>query len=192
MKSAINLFILLFVCSLTFGQNNQADTTKKKDQKNNVATQQVQVTPGASGVKRSIGYKFSSSTEAIDPGNGVFRFDNGVAADVTTEVAAVTQTNNQVQVVVAEPPVQVQAVVTEPPVQVMDTVKTKPANQGNQVAAAAVVTAGTVVAAQAVNPPRTAPVNITTRREQTTQITQTTQTGQRTQTTQPTQSKPVT
>jgi hypothetical protein len=82
MKSIINLVMLLFISGLTFGQNNQADTTKKKDQKNTVIPQQVHITPEASGVKRSIGYRFSSSTVAGDPGNGVFRYDKGAAADI--------------------------------------------------------------------------------------------------------------
>ena len=38
-------------------------------------------TPGSSGVKRSIGYKFSTLLEDSDPGTGIFRYNNGRVTD---------------------------------------------------------------------------------------------------------------
>jgi hypothetical protein len=81
MKILVTLIMLLFINNLAFGQNNQADTTKKKEQKNTAVGQQVHITPGSSGVKRSIGYKYSSVNADGDPGNGMFRLDNRNAED---------------------------------------------------------------------------------------------------------------
>jgi hypothetical protein len=95
MKSLISLVLIVFICNSAFAQKNvTADTTLKKNLKNTVVenntdkkdqvTQVVHITPGSSGVKRSIGYKFSFLNEDGDPGNGIFRYDNrsisGIAA----------------------------------------------------------------------------------------------------------------
>jgi hypothetical protein len=76
MRTLTALVILLIVSNIAIAQKPVTqDTTKKKDQKTTVTETQVHITPESSGVKRSIGYKFSSANEDGDPGNGMFRLD---------------------------------------------------------------------------------------------------------------------
>ncbi len=93
MRSIIVLFILLFIGNVTFAQTiTSSDTTRKKNQKGSVnyqnlnkkeqEKQEIKITPGSSGVKRSIGYKFSALPGDVDPGNGVFRYNNGTISKV--------------------------------------------------------------------------------------------------------------
>jgi hypothetical protein len=93
MKRIIIILLFTIAGSYAFAQNAaSSDTTKKKNQKsaatdkNNGQVQQqqaVHITPGASGVKRSIGYKFSAMREDSDPGNGRFRYNSQAASSVT-------------------------------------------------------------------------------------------------------------
>jgi hypothetical protein len=77
MRTLTALLVLLFVSNITFAQKPATqDTTKKKVQKTTVTEPQAHITPESSGVKRSIGYKFSSSVTSGDPGNGMFTLDN--------------------------------------------------------------------------------------------------------------------
>ncbi|MCX6302675.1 MAG: hypothetical protein NTW82_10875 [Bacteroidia bacterium] len=68
MKRILTILIFLLVGATSFAQKDK-NTDKEKTQDN-------KITPGASGVKRSIGYKFSSISEDKDPGDGIFRYNN--------------------------------------------------------------------------------------------------------------------
>ena len=79
------IVLLIIITGSVYGQKKEsADTTLKRNQGNaqtqgqgnTTAGQEVHITPGSSGVKRSIGYRFSSQTSNSDPGEGTFRFDN--------------------------------------------------------------------------------------------------------------------
>ena len=88
MKNIVALVLLLLLCNPAFSQKKEvADTTKKNEQKTAIKKDQdaqvVHITPGASGVKRSIGYKFSLKRGFEDPGNGIFRYNNDNVSDVT-------------------------------------------------------------------------------------------------------------
>ena len=83
------LFFLLF-CNTTFSQKiTSQDTTRNKTQirnqgskagnkteKSNQEASGIHISPGSSGVKRSIAYRFSDVSEDADPGNGIFRYNN--------------------------------------------------------------------------------------------------------------------
>jgi len=88
MKNIVVLILFLLICNPAFPQKKEAaDSTKKKEQNTTIKKDQdaqvVHITPGASGVKRSIGYKFSLSREFEDPGNGIFRYNSDNVSDVT-------------------------------------------------------------------------------------------------------------
>jgi len=77
MKRIAIFLAVLFFGTTTFGQNKvTSDTTRKK-------TSDTKITEGASGVRRSIGYKFSALVTDTDPGNGIFRCNNSQAGKVT-------------------------------------------------------------------------------------------------------------
>jgi hypothetical protein len=77
MKRIVIFLAVLFFGITTFGQNKiSSDTTRKK-------TSETKITEGASGVRRSIGYKFSALVTDTDPGNGIFRCNNSQAGKVT-------------------------------------------------------------------------------------------------------------
>ncbi len=61
------------------GRENQVEEPGKQ----NSEKKEIRITPGASGVKRSIGYKFSSITRDGDPGDGIFRYNNFILPSVT-------------------------------------------------------------------------------------------------------------
>ena len=69
MKVLTALFLFVFAGNLTFGQKN--------------TSQNVHIVAGSSGVKRSIGYKFSAHPEDSDPGNGIFRYNNETVSKIT-------------------------------------------------------------------------------------------------------------
>jgi len=77
MRTIILLLAFMFIGTVSFAQkDNNAKENKGKDQ-------DTKITPGASGVKRSIGYRFSSVIDVSDPGNGVFRYNNKNISSVT-------------------------------------------------------------------------------------------------------------
>lgn len=77
MKRIATFIAFLFIGTIIFGQNRlPSDTARKK-------TSETKITPGASGVRRSIGYKFSAVVSDTDPGNGMFRCNNIAAGKVT-------------------------------------------------------------------------------------------------------------
>jgi hypothetical protein len=100
MKSLLSMLLLFSVSIVTFSQKNtapntnqgnkqNAPTAKKETTKEDKGTKEDQdtvkvklkpgetkITPGASGVKRSIGYRFSSAIGDEDPGDGIFRYNN--------------------------------------------------------------------------------------------------------------------
>jgi len=112
MKKTISLIIIILLGTTTFAQKKEtADTTRKQsqtsnagkqnvpdvnkgkeggqgsqnqgDKNDNQGKQDVKIVPGASGVKRSIGYKFSSLLTDGDPGNGIFRYNSNAISSVT-------------------------------------------------------------------------------------------------------------
>ena len=88
MKKTLILVVFAIICNSAFSQKKEAaDTTKKKDQNTTIKkdkdAQVVHITPGASGVKRSIGYRFSLKRGFEDPGTGIFRYNNDNVSDVT-------------------------------------------------------------------------------------------------------------
>jgi hypothetical protein len=95
MKRISVITALVLAGSLLFAQQgnqnkNQSNTTGQEKQGNQENQKQgasqdtlkkkevggINITPGASGVKRSIAYRFSNVTGDSDPGNGIFRFNN--------------------------------------------------------------------------------------------------------------------
>lgn len=56
------------------GKNKDKDKVQEKDSSQGVSD--TKISPGASGVKRSIGYKFDENTEATNPGKGIFRYNS--------------------------------------------------------------------------------------------------------------------
>ena len=75
MKRIILLLVFLFIGIISYAQKDKNSNQGKP--------QDTKITPGASGVKRSIGYRFSSITEVGDPGDGVFRYNNKNISSVT-------------------------------------------------------------------------------------------------------------
>lgn len=70
MRRIFSLFVLASICIISPAQKKVAiDTTSNKPGN-------LKVTPNASGVKRSIHYKFSSVNSDTDPGEGRFRYNN--------------------------------------------------------------------------------------------------------------------
>ncbi len=70
MKKIVFFLVVLFAGSITLAQKKvTSDTTSKKPS-------DTKITEGASGVRRSIGYKFSALVTRSDPGNGIFRCNN--------------------------------------------------------------------------------------------------------------------
>jgi len=79
MKKIATLCVFALTCISLFAQRNEvADPSKKNDQEAKV----VHITPGSSGVKRGIGYKFLLRRGDEDPGNGLFRFNDDNVSDV--------------------------------------------------------------------------------------------------------------
>jgi hypothetical protein len=77
MKRIATFLTVLFIGTIIFGQNKIAsDTIRKK-------ISETKITEGASGVRRSIGYKFNALVTDTDPGNGIFRCNNSEAGKVT-------------------------------------------------------------------------------------------------------------
>ena len=112
MKSLAGLFIFLFIGIQTFAQTTiPSDTSgrkaqnssvnkkiltkedqvkkpgqdlqKQEDKKENQVKQDIKYTEDASGVRRSIHYKFSTLLPDGDPGNGIFRCNNNTLSKVT-------------------------------------------------------------------------------------------------------------
>jgi hypothetical protein len=83
MKKTAILFIILFPILPAFPQKANQD----KNQPSN-KNQETKITPGASGVKRSIAYRFSSLLRADNPGDGTFRFNSGTIASVSYMIVA--------------------------------------------------------------------------------------------------------
>ena len=77
MKNLVLLLAFIFLGSITYAQKDDSEKGKKEKD------QDTKITPGASGVKRSIGYRFSSVTDDSDPGDGNFRYDNKKISSVT-------------------------------------------------------------------------------------------------------------
>jgi hypothetical protein len=71
MKRLIPILLFLFFGSFALGQKE-----------NKGKPQDTKITSNASGVKRSIGYRFSTVTEDKDPGSGIFRYNNKNVASV--------------------------------------------------------------------------------------------------------------
>src|SRR4030042_3649686 len=75
MKRIIPIIAFVLIGTVSFAQKDKdSDSGKPLD---------TRITPGASGVKRSIGYKFSSVAEDKDPGDGIFRYNKENVASVT-------------------------------------------------------------------------------------------------------------
>ena len=60
----------------------EPQSQNQENQKVNSEIEEVHITPGASGVKRSIGYKFSSIDKEEDPGIGIFRYSKSEISSV--------------------------------------------------------------------------------------------------------------
>jgi len=70
MRTIILFLVFTLIGTVSYAQkNNTGKENKGKDQ-------DTKIIPGASGVKRSIGYHFSSITDVSDPGEGVFRYNS--------------------------------------------------------------------------------------------------------------------
>ncbi|HPR11307.1 MAG TPA: hypothetical protein PLV06_02880 [Bacteroidales bacterium] len=91
----VSFIIVLIICSSSalYSQRKvSSDTITKK-------TEEVKITQGASGVRRSIGYKFSSAVTVADPGSGIFRYNNSSISKVrwivvdNTDISGEDQTN---------------------------------------------------------------------------------------------------
>jgi hypothetical protein len=98
MKSRIIIIVFLFIGINTYAQKKEvSDTTKQKTQNNlvndtdkqnqadktdNQVKLDTKISPGASGVKRSISFKFSTILTDSDPGNGIFRFNDNAISKV--------------------------------------------------------------------------------------------------------------
>jgi hypothetical protein len=78
MKSLVIFLGFLLICNITVAQKTNSGV-KKGDQVG--AT--THITPNSSGVKRSIGYRFSKDQSDTDPGNGTFRYNNENPAGIT-------------------------------------------------------------------------------------------------------------
>ncbi len=77
MKRIVFFLIVLFTGTIIFAQKKvTSDTSRTK-------TPDIKITAGASGVRRSIGYRFSSTAADADPGNGLFRYNNPAVSKVT-------------------------------------------------------------------------------------------------------------
>ena len=77
MKRIVFFLIVLFTGTITFAQKKvTSDTSRTK-------TPDTKIKEGASGVRRSIGYKFSSNATDADPGTGLFRYNNPAVSKVT-------------------------------------------------------------------------------------------------------------
>jgi opacity protein-like surface antigen len=77
MKRIILFMLVSLIATVSYAQKDNSDKEKKEKD------QDTKITPGASGVKRSIGYRFSSITNDSDPGKGVFRYNNKNISAVT-------------------------------------------------------------------------------------------------------------
>jgi hypothetical protein len=76
MKRAFILSFLLLPALASFSQKKvTTDTTTR--------ARDTRITPGASGVKRSIGYRFSTVVSDADPGAGTFRFNKNTISQVS-------------------------------------------------------------------------------------------------------------
>ena len=95
MKRLSLLVAILVISNITFAQKKvSTETNQKKEEKNTVTdssavkknqeAQTVHITPGSSGVNRSIGYKFNSNNENADPGIGIFRFNTDTVTKITS------------------------------------------------------------------------------------------------------------
>jgi hypothetical protein len=78
MRSLAIFLCFLLICNIAVAQKTNSEV-KKGDQVG--AT--THITPNSSGVKRSIGYRFSSDQSDMDPGNGVFRYDSDNPSGIT-------------------------------------------------------------------------------------------------------------
>src|SRR5574340_1255744 len=79
MKKDAILFIILFSILPAYPQR----ANQGKNQSSASNKQETKITPGASGVKRSIGYRFSSLVQPGNPGSGNFMFNSGTIDKVT-------------------------------------------------------------------------------------------------------------
>jgi len=73
-------FLLLFLITLAAFDGLCQQKVNQGNNRNN--TQDTKITPGASGVRRSIGYRFSTIAEDSDPGTGIFRFNDRTISKV--------------------------------------------------------------------------------------------------------------
>jgi hypothetical protein len=77
MKRISILLLLLGISIPSYTQKKvESDNTRNN-------TQDTKITPGASGVRRSIGYKFNLAVADSDPGSGIFRYNNSIVSKVT-------------------------------------------------------------------------------------------------------------
>ncbi len=79
MKKIAALLVILLTGATAFGQKASQD----KNQPVPAGNRETKITPGASGVKRSIAYRFSTVTAAEKPGDGIFRFNSGTIEKVS-------------------------------------------------------------------------------------------------------------
>ena len=81
MKNLISLLIFWSIGFGAFAQKTEADD--KIQEKNKKPDQDSRYQEGASGVKRSISYKFSKLLADEDPGEGIFRYNNDILSGIT-------------------------------------------------------------------------------------------------------------
>ena len=104
MKRIFTLILCLALgISLSAQNKNNADNGKKtntdkvQDKDTGQGVSDTKITPGASGVKRSIGYKFDNAVEASDPGQGVLRFNSEKLPEVSWIYLDVTDISGEDQ-----------------------------------------------------------------------------------------------
>lgn len=81
MKNLIPILILWLIGFGAFAQKDNADD--KTQEKNKKSDQDTRYQEGASGVKRSISYKFNMLPTDEDPGKGTFRYNNDTLSAIT-------------------------------------------------------------------------------------------------------------
>ena len=77
----LSLFLLSSLCAIA--QKTNSSENSQNNKKADGQTQDTRYQEGASGVKRSISYKFSTIITDEDPGIGIFRYNNDSLSDIT-------------------------------------------------------------------------------------------------------------